>query len=112
VQTVPEPIDPVDLLHSLDPKQYGPYRVSMDHDTDMQLWDILKRRLGKKGEAIWSLDVLEATIDLNGYTASQFALVSEALLVRFKVCVNRGDVREITLPVWSATITGLTPLKP
>lgn len=112
MHTVSEPIDPVDLLHELDPKQYGPYRVSMDQDSDMQLWEILKRRLKKKGEIIWSLDVLEAKIDLNGYTASQFALVSEAVLVQFKVCVNQGDVWEITLPVWSATITGLTPLKP
>lgn len=112
MQHVPEPIDPIDLMHHLDPKQYGPYMVSMDQDADMQLWEILKRRLGKKGEIIWSLDVLEATIDLNGYTASQFALVSEALNVRFKVQVNQGETREITLPVWSATITGLTPLKP
>lgn len=112
MHVVSEPIDPVDLITDLDPKQFGPYRVTIDRGTDMQLWDILKRRLKKRGETVWSLHIREASIDLNASTASQFASVSEALLVRFVVSVNGREPQEITLPVWSSSITGLTPLKP
>lgn len=110
---VSEPIDPVDLIHDLDPKQFGPYRVSMDQDVDMQLWDTLKLRLRRKKEVIWCMDVIEAQIELNEVTASQFHSVQEALLVVFRVRVNREEeIREVILPVWAASITGLTPLRP
>ena len=108
---VPEMLDPAVFLRNISPKQYGPYRIDVDPESEMSLFHELSRHVSPAG--VFHIHIMDAVIDLDYWTAIALQDPMSEVKVGF-FCVINGypEVQEFTVMTPSYFIVGLQPIKP
>ena len=109
----PEVLNPQALAKNLCPAQHGLYEVTVDRDTELQLFDELANEVEQgKGRWVWNIHVTRAVMSLNDMTGMELRTLMGTIPVTFTCTINGKDTWEVRVLTPAEYIVGLTPILP